>query len=466
MVQGIAAIGANPQQAQSMPPEAQIALGKGFSSLTSEEIKGLQELSDDLKELSPDKLKVLEQVITFLKKNSSNYEKAVQVLVSKGIVEPGDLPPEYIPSFFEILDNMVNQAMTEGPQKKFARGGIAQLRKKAADVANAGTGGDKVLAHINPKEAAMLQATRGGGTNPNTGLPEYGFFDDIGNFLKQSASVVLPVALGFMGVPPILAGAVGSGVGAMINGASPGQALQSAAIGGLGGALFSGVSGMMSGQGFMSGVQSGFSPAAQGPLSDTFGGYQTPHVQPNTATPTQTYGGNTGIPTVQAAPAEAFNAKPGMMAGVTDWMSKNPLTTAGIAGLGGAALGYAMAPQGSSTPPSMPSGPSAQQIADARFPAGTFQNRIAPKVNVVPTYSPAYPNYQQGIYAATGGQIDARIGGHLEGPGTGTSDSIPAKLSDGEFVMTAKAVRGAGDGNRGKGAKKIYQLMHQFEKRA
>ena len=31
--------------------------------------------------------------------------------------------------------------------------------------------------------------------------------------------------------------------------------------------------------------------------------------------------------------------------------------------------------------------------------------------------------------------------GSVEGPGTGTSDSIPANLSDGEFVFTAKAVK-------------------------
>jgi len=34
--------------------------------------------------------------------------------------------------------------------------------------------------------------------------------------------------------------------------------------------------------------------------------------------------------------------------------------------------------------------------------------------------------------------------GQVEGPGTGTSDSIPAQLSDGEFVMTAKAVKQLG----------------------
>jgi len=34
--------------------------------------------------------------------------------------------------------------------------------------------------------------------------------------------------------------------------------------------------------------------------------------------------------------------------------------------------------------------------------------------------------------------------GSVEGPGTGTSDSIPAKLSDGEFVFTAKSVKQLG----------------------
>ena len=69
-------------------------------------------------------------------------------------------------------------------------------------------------------------------------------------------------------------------------------------------------------------------------------------------------------------------------------------------------------------------------------------------------------------------------GGYIEGPGTGKSDSIPAaiyqnggrvqeaRLSDGEFVMTADAVKGAGGGNRNTGAAKMYQMMNQFERMA
>jgi hypothetical protein len=68
------------------------------------------------------------------------------------------------------------------------------------------------------------------------------------------------------------------------------------------------------------------------------------------------------------------------------------------------------------------------------------------------------------------------MGGYIEGPGTGTSDSIPAtiyqnggpvqeaRLSDGEFVMTADAVRGAGNGDRNAGAAKMYEIMSQLER--
>jgi len=55
-------------------------------------------------------------------------------------------------------------------------------------------------------------------------------------------------------------------------------------------------------------------------------------------------------------------------------------------------------------------------------------------------------------------------GGEIVGPGTGTSDSIPAMLSDGEFVMTAKAVRNAGNGDRDVGAARMYDMMNRFER--
>jgi hypothetical protein len=57
-------------------------------------------------------------------------------------------------------------------------------------------------------------------------------------------------------------------------------------------------------------------------------------------------------------------------------------------------------------------------------------------------------------------------GGEIMGPGTPTSDSVPAMLSDGEFVMNARAVRGAGGGDRQQGAKRMYEMMRSFERTA
>ena len=67
---------------------------------------------------------------------------------------------------------------------------------------------------------------------------------------------------------------------------------------------------------------------------------------------------------------------------------------------------------------------------------------------------------QQGVSPTT----FAANGGEVEGPGTGTSDSVPARLSDGEFVLTAKAVRGAGGGDRDLGAARMYDMMSKLER--
>lgn len=79
---------------------------------------------------------------------------------------------------------------------------------------------------------------------------------------------------------------------------------------------------------------------------------------------------------------------------------------------------------------------------------------------------------------AMGGIVTLNEGGLIEGPGTGTSDSIKAgiyqngkkvqeaRLSDQEFVMTHKSVKGLGDGDTSLGAKRMYALMDKFERMA
>lgn len=49
--------------------------------------------------------------------------------------------------------------------------------------------------------------------------------------------------------------------------------------------------------------------------------------------------------------------------------------------------------------------------------------------------------------------------GAVEGPGSGVSDSIPARLSDGEFVFTAKAVEEIGADN-------LQRMMEEAERNA
>ena len=94
---------------------------------------------------------------------------------------------------------------------------------------------------------------------------------------------------------------------------------------------------------------------------------------------------------------------------------------------------------------------------------------------VVTSEGYVYENYLQPQYAADGGVMNRqgqrdmalqdfpRRDGFISGPGTEKSDDVPAMLSDGEFVMTARAVRGLGNGSRKQGVKKMYDLMRSFE---
>jgi len=77
-----------------------------------------------------------------------------------------------------------------------------------------------------------------------------------------------------------------------------------------------------------------------------------------------------------------------------------------------------------------------------------------------------------------------RQNGMINGEGTETSDDVPAMLSDGEFVMTGQAVRGAGsyelqqgdggilnlipslDEDRERGTELLYNMMEVFGNRA
>ena len=62
-----------------------------------------------------------------------------------------------------------------------------------------------------------------------------------------------------------------------------------------------------------------------------------------------------------------------------------------------------------------------------------------------------------GLTMATGGEAYPRKQGMIRGPGGPKEDLIPAKLSNGEFVFTAKAVKNAG------GPKAMYNMMNELD---
>jgi hypothetical protein len=92
--------------------------------------------------------------------------------------------------------------------------------------------------------------------------------------------------------------------------------------------------------------------------------------------------------------------------------------------------------------------------------------------------SPGEGGWAQGGIAslAQGGQShlgDYSDGGRLlRGPGDGVSDSIPAsigdkrpaRLADGEFVVSADVVSGLGNGSTEAGARKLYAMMDRVRK--
>jgi hypothetical protein len=108
--------------------------------------------------------------------------------------------------------------------------------------------------------------------------------------------------------------------------------------------------------------------------------------------------------------------------------------------------------------------------------------KVAPEVVARMGYNMG--GYVMPMAYATGGDVAVedfdRKNGFIEGPGTETSDDVPAMLSDGEFVMTGAAVRGAGTYNmennngivtltpsgeedRKKGTDLMYEMMGLFE---
>ena len=106
--------------------------------------------------------------------------------------------------------------------------------------------------------------------------------------------------------------------------------------------------------------------------------------------------------------------------------------------------------------------------------AQLYSDEAAKRLGLNYNYNPNQTRLVPVAQVAKGGIMSfPRREAFVRGPGTERSDDIPAMLSDGEFVMTAKAVRGASpnptgnkERDRQNGAKNMYAMMRNFEMRA
>ena len=165
-------------------------------------------------QLTPMQLDMLIQVFEYVSQNPGDYKNLLQKMTEAGAIDKGDMPDEYDPEFIgamlAVLQEM-RQMQGAGAQEPMdmspvvqglqpgglASGGLADVGQY---LAAKGRGGDSILAHITPEEAALLRRRGGAGTiNPATGLPEFKdnpltkLFDGIGNAIKGVVNVVKDV---------------------------------------------------------------------------------------------------------------------------------------------------------------------------------------------------------------------------------------------------------------------------------
>jgi hypothetical protein len=511
-------------------PRLSTAIADTFERMTPEQKVELKKGIEQLEKLPAEELTAINRLLDYVAKNPDQYPSLIEELSSSGAFDPADVPKKYDPRFVAVVKSVVNFVlMKKQGTPGFAKGGIANLKDAAGNVRSAGRDGDTVLAHISPFEAEMLKRMGGQGTiNPDTGLPEFGWLKSIVGAVVGIGATMLLGPAGFALVNPLIAGAIGGGLSSLVTGGKPADVLKGALFGGITSGIMAGISGGVDSIFSSAPTSGGFLrdtfgiKPVEGGISGLFGGASG---TAGTSTPLTASGEipqppkpsnfltDADFPTAEArAAAEAQGrlapagvaptitgpvagaagaaAKSGLSGFVSDY--KIPLLLGGGAALIAASQAEkkndvvkpslldtvnANDPSAGIVPRLDPANfqTQAPKTAPSVFPGGQYiESPIFPKGGYVPPTQVGqqqpfsgydytkirFPTYgQQGIASAA-------VGGAIDGPGTGTSDSIPARLSDGEFVMTAKAVRGAGGGDRAKGAKKMYGIMHKFERMA
>ena len=230
---------------------------------------------------------------------------------------------------FYMEDDDIAKMEREEAKKAFGDNGIANFSDVANRMASYGRGGDDTLAHVatgeiviplplidnNPEMKASIfkhleelgvedpeqyvVGSSANSINPETGLREFGWLKktfrkvsravkkagkSVVKLVKKAAPIILPFVLGPAGVGlnMMYAGALGAGIGTLIQGGNLKDAFKSALIGGAIGGVTQGVqSGMQAGKGnFMKGFTSGVKNVATNPMQSSFTQAMSSSLQP------------------------------------------------------------------------------------------------------------------------------------------------------------------------------------------
>ena len=283
---------------------------------------------------------------------------------------------------------------------------------------------------------------------------------------------ILATAAGFyfapaMGLSAAAGAAGGAGLGSLAAGKSVDDALKNAAM--------------------AYGVGSFMSPSMTQGLQMGGGAGSPPSYLQN-----QIYGGAGQVPTQVAGDLSegmmtGGGSNAGSSGGLFDFMGDNKLLTASLASSGlGLLMGSPDDPGYTQRPYADVTGfdinvvdPETGEVLNLKDPDDAQRYREAmteerrtmyddDRMQAIPGYAHGgamvdHPDAHGAMYEHDKMGYDVAVRGEVDGPGTGTSDSVPARLSDGEFVLTAKAVRGAGSGDRDVGAARLYDMMAELE---
>ena len=301
-------------------------------------------------------------------------------------------------------------------------------------------------------------------------------------------------ALAALGVLSFVASGIGSGLGALLEGRKGDEALQAAALGGLGGALAGGLSAPAGTTMDLAKTAAQETAVAQG--LQTAGG--------QTLNPAMTSLGGTAQGTIGAVPniaptgLDLLTSTPALAAGAATGLGLPPITPEFKKKDDGPEPPEGMAPVGKPRKAPKDFRPGDSEF-DYMFPRNFQEGGLASMemdatemndkelINkAVDAIQNELPNPEEvlGVFIARFGEEALadlvrkvqdgtfddnveRSEGMVEGPGDGMDDMIPASLegdqdvllSDGEFIVPADVVSGIGNGSTKAGSDRLYDMM-------